>query len=205
MQGLGCKIKCMLVRQLSLKCLRTLCYLLLYHVSADLWRSQRSPLHKDPAQFRPVKLPRITRYNVQLLHQTFNDFMFVRELFHFAVGSYCLCGQAIGLPAKYVCNSNRVSKKAKTCEVIRVHAIKVYDANWGRAPLILNFSTRWSECLASRSDRFAPSPPGGGGKNWQCPLNRRMGGPWSWPGLSEQRRMYCSCRESNRASRVITR
>jgi hypothetical protein len=124
--------------------------------SADLWRSQRSPLHED--QFWRAQLPRIRLWNIQVLLQTLTIWCLWENCFILPLASYCLCGQTIGLPVKYCFYyTNSVIKKAKV-EANPLHAIRVYGASRGIAPLILNLRTRLRWVFSITLRPLYPSP-----------------------------------------------
>jgi len=61
-------------------------------------------------------------------------------------------------------------------KVVPFHAMKAYRGRRGIAPLIFNLSLDGGERLTSHLGHFTPR------KEARYPLNRRLGGPWSWSG-----------------------
>jgi len=61
---------------------------------------------------------------------------------------------------------------------VPVYAMKAYRGRRGIAPLILNLSVDGGKWLSSHLGHFTPR------KEPWYPLNRRLGGPWSWSGHS---------------------
>jgi hypothetical protein len=64
--------------------------------------------------------------------------------------------------------------------LIKHYAMKMYWGNGGTAPCILNLDTRsgWIHALATLPWR----------KNPQYPLDRRLGGIWSWSGCGGEKK-----------------
>jgi hypothetical protein len=81
--------------------------------NADLWRSQRSPLHEDQLSSDEHSY-RGTRRRTSSFYCRLTIWWLWENCFILPLAIYCLCGQTIGLPVKYCfCNSNRVSKRRR--------------------------------------------------------------------------------------------